>query len=146
MKAHITITDENGTVFEGDAELAQISRTRKTRESPSPKPKPVKGSAQKLDFSKNERHFIKAYARKLSGRKKFVLLLAYLAKGTVGKEVDVKEIQKRWNKMKGNSLLGLEFNRFYPNAAKDDGWVNTPKKGVYVLCSSWKEVLEDNNG
>jgi hypothetical protein len=103
-------------------------------------------TVEKLDFSKNERAFIKTYARKLSGVKKFVLLLAYLAQGKVGKEVELKEIQRHWNKMKANNLLGLDFNTFHSNAAKDNGWVNTTKKGVYVLSQSWKDALQENNG
>ena len=142
MKAHITITDDNGTVFEGDAELAQVSGTRKTR-SQSPKSKVRKEPVQKLDFTKPERAFIKSYASKLSGAKKFVMLLAFMSKGVANKEVRLKDIEKHWNKM--TALLG-KFNRFHANSAKESGWVNTQKQGLYVLCSSWKEVLKEKNG
>src|SRR5689334_14229571 len=44
-----------------------------------------------LDFDANERAFVKAHARGLSGPKKFVLLVAYLAKGKIGTDVELKE-------------------------------------------------------
>lgn len=83
---------------------------------------------------------MKAYAKGLSGTRKFALLVAYAAKGQVGKEVELNDVHKRWNKMTG--LLGGKFNGFFSNTAKDDGWVDTRKKGIYVLTSSWKEALE----
>ena len=147
MKAHITLTDQNGTVFEGEAELVQVGRSQNTkRASSSPKRTTSVDPVPQLDFTKPERAFIKTYARRLNGQKKFVLLLAYLAKGALKKEVQLKKLEKHWNRMKASNLLGLKFNTFYSNTAKDDGWVDTPKKGVYVLCKSWKEVLEGNNG
>jgi hypothetical protein len=97
-------------------------------------------TSAKLDFGKSERAFIKAYAKGLSGTRKFVLLVAYTAKGQVGKEVELNDVSKRWNKM--TALLGGKFNRFFSNTAKDDGWVDTRKKGTYVLTSSWKDALE----
>ena len=105
--------------------------------------KPV---STKLDFSLNERAFVKKYARSLSGVKKFVILLAYLAEGRVGKEVELKDVQKNWNKMTASNLLGCKFNTFYSNTAKDNGWVNSPRKGVYTLRQSWMEVFKDSNG
>jgi hypothetical protein len=47
-----------------------------------------------LDFDANERAFVKAHARGLSGPKKFVLLVAYLVKGKVGAEVELKEVSE----------------------------------------------------
>jgi hypothetical protein len=44
--------------------------------------------------------------------------------------------------MTSAALLGCKFNRFYSNTAKDDGWVDTRKKGVYVLTPAWKNALE----
>jgi hypothetical protein len=94
-----------------------------------------------LDFDANERAFVKAHARTLSGPKKFVLLVAYLAKGKVGTAVELNEVQKRWNRMTMPNLLNGEFNRFYTSSAKESGWVNTAKQGVYVLRPSWKDIF-----
>jgi len=107
------------------------------RPAPSHKPTPTE-----LDFDAHERAFIKTHAKGLSGPKKFVLLLAYMAKGQAGKEVQLKDIEKRWNKMTSKSLMDGKFNSFYPNKAKEGGWINTTKQGVYVLRPSWNQVLK----
>ena len=65
-----------------------------------------------------------------------------MAEGQVGKEVELKDIEAHWNKMTSASLMAGKFNRFYSTTAKENGWVDTTKQGVYVLCPSWKEILE----
>ena len=118
----------------------------------SPKPqRPTKkftahsrpASPASIDFDKPLRPFIKQYARGLSGPKKFVLLLSRLAGGELRKEIDIEAIQKHWNKMKAKSLLGLEFNHFYPARAGENDWVETKKKGFYNLRPNWKQALEN---
>ena len=94
-----------------------------------------------LDFSINIRAFVKRFATDKSGPKKFVLILAYLTKGTVGKNVALSEIRKQWEKMSAKTLLG-KFNRFYPNEAKTQGWVDSKERGTYCLADGWKEVYE----
>ena len=93
----------------------------------------------KLDFDSNERHFVRTHGVELSGRKKFVLLTAFLAKGEVGREVPLSEIEAMWSRMTG--LLKGPFNRNYCNGAKESGWVNTKKKGFYSLRAAWQEAL-----
>jgi len=93
-----------------------------------------------INFSLNERAFVKRYASTKSGPKKFTLLLAYLAKGKVGENISLSDIKKHWNKMKAKSLLG-EFNMFYPNDAKTHGWVDVGGHGVYKLTKEWEQVL-----
>lgn len=95
----------------------------------------------KLDFSINIRAFVKRFVADKSGPKKFVLLLAYLAKGEAGKNVVLGDIRKEWNKMSGKNLLG-KFNRFYPNEAKTQGWVDSKEYGTYCLADSWQESYE----
>ena len=148
MKAYIRITDDHGIQFEGDADLSPVSRAS-AKSSANRGKKTVKrikvATAQnpnaKLIFTKPERAFIKSYANGRNGQQKFVLLLAYLAKGEIGKEVELKEIQKRWNKMTAPNLLGMKFNRFYPTRAKEHGWVDTSRHSAYVLTDSWKEAI-----
>ena len=93
-----------------------------------------------INFSINERAFIKQYAADKSGPKKFVLLLAYLAQGEIDKNIDLGEIKKHWGKMTTKTLLG-KFNMFYPNKAKTRGWADSKEYGSYCLTNSWKEIL-----
>jgi hypothetical protein len=98
----------------------------------------------KLDFDSNIRAFVKKHARRFSGPQKFALLVAYVSKGIVGSEVPLNVIEQHWNKMTSSSLLGGRFNRFYSNSAKENGWVNSPKKGFYVLRPSWADIFKEN--
>lgn len=95
----------------------------------------------KLDFSINIRAFVKRFVADKSGPKKFVLLLAYLAKSETGKNIALGEIRKEWNRMSGKNLLG-KFNRFYPNEAKTQGWIDSKEYGTYCLADSWQESYE----
>ena len=144
MNVKITVTADDSNVYEGEVDLVPVGAARIPRRSAKAAAQTVpKVASPNLDFTVNARAFVKAHARGLSGLKKFVLLLSYLAKGKVGEEVELKSIQKHWNKMTAPTLLGCKFNTFYSNTAKDNGWVNTRKTGVYVLASSWKKVLEN---
>jgi len=93
-----------------------------------------------IDFSLNERTFVKRYAINKSGPKRFTLLLAYFSKGEVNKNIELSEIKKHWNKMAAKTLLG-KFNMFYPNDAKTRGWINSKEYGSYNLTNEWKNVL-----
>ena len=94
-----------------------------------------------IDFSINERAFVKRYATDKSGPKKFTILLAYLSKGAVEKNVRLGEIKKHWGKMTTKTLLG-KFNMFYPNEAKTQGWIDSKEYGNYNLTSEWKKSYE----
>jgi len=99
-----------------------------------------------IDFDMNERAFIKKYGKGMSGPKKFVLILAYLVKGEVGKEKSIKEIRKHWSKM--TSLLKNrrgekgEFNTYYSTTAKDNNWVDSKKYGFWFLTEDWKKIFK----
>lgn len=93
-----------------------------------------------VDFAKPLRPFIKSYAKGFSGPKKFVLLLSWLAKGDLKKEVPLGEIGGHWNRM--TSLLEMKFNRFFPAQAKDNDWVESKKKGLYNLRPVWRDILK----
>ncbi len=101
---------------------------------------PSKISTHNINFSINERVFVKRYAIDKSGPKKFTLLLAYLIKGEVDKNFGLSEIKKRWNKMSAKNMLG-KFNMFYPNDAKNRGWVDSREYGKYNLTNEWKNIL-----
>lgn len=102
---------------------------------------PAKTKSQKLDFSINIRAFVKRFVADKSGPKKFVLLLAYLAKNEIGKNIALGDIRKEWNRMSAKSLLG-KFNRFYPNEAKTQGWIDSKEYGTYCLADSWQKSYE----
>ena len=93
-----------------------------------------------IDFSINERAFVKRYTTDKSGPKKFTLLLAYLAKGEVDKNIELSEIKKHWGKMTSKTLLG-KFNMFYPNDAKTRGWIDSKEYGSYNLTNEWKAIV-----
>jgi hypothetical protein len=129
-----TLADECLEHIGDSAKPKRLSKKPFARSSPA--------SPVSIDFDKPLRPFIKQYARGLSGPKKFVLLLSRLVEGDLRKEVAIEEIQKHWNKMKAKSLLGLEFNRFYPARAGENDWVETKKKGFYNLRPNWKQAIE----
>jgi len=90
----------------------------------------------------NERAFVKQFANSLSsGPRKFVAILAYLAKGDTSNEVSLNDIEQLWNRASSKALLGMKFNRFFSTTAKEHGWVNSKKRGLYSLDSSWKEIF-----
>lgn len=103
-------------------------------------PAKVSNTNSDIDFSINERAFVKRYTTDKSGPKKFTLLLAYLAKGEVDKNIELSEIKKHWRKMTSKALLG-KFNMFYPNDAKTRGWIDSKEYGNYNLTSEWKSVI-----
>lgn len=97
--------------------------------------------ANALSFSLNQRAFMKKHAKSLSGSKKFTLLLAHSVKGKIGEVVSVEKLVSEWNRMKG--VLGSAFNPAHATRAKENGWIDSPKKGVYALSTSWKEAIEN---
>ena len=116
--------------------LAVSQRQHRATATPAARGTRVMGD---LDLTLPIRPFIKKYASGLSGPKKFTLLLAHLVEGDLRKEVSLLKVEKAWGSM--NALMGMKFNRFYSQQAKDSDWVNTKKKGVYVLRPSWKEII-----
>jgi len=105
------------------------------------KKKLSKVSARNIDFSINERVFVKRYIVGKSGSKKFTLLLAYFVRGEVDKNFKLSEIRKRWEKkLSAKNMLG-KFNMFYPNDAKTRGWIDSKEYGSYNLTKEWENVL-----
>ena len=99
-----------------------------------------------VDFTLPQRAFMTKYAtgtgkNKKSGAQKFVLVMAYLVKGQIGQNVSFDDITKCWNTMSGKNKLG-KFNNFYSSDAKDNGWVDSPRHGVYHLRKDWQKVLK----
>lgn len=125
--------------------LDLIAQTRQKSNRPLKPKEQTKRSDFSFHFEMNERAFMNRYAKNLSsGQKKFVLVLAYLAKGDNSKDIPLSEIEALWNKMKSKTLLGMKFNRFFPTTAKDHGWVDSKKRGFYNLDRPWKEIFADD--
>jgi hypothetical protein len=94
-----------------------------------------------IDLDVPIRPFIKKHAKGMSGPKKFTLLLARLTKGDLKAEIALSEIERNWNKMRSTSLMGMNFNRFYPIQAKNNDWVDSGRKGFYKLRPSWRQIF-----
>jgi len=119
-------------------EITNQSARMRSPEKIEPKTMRI-SSLPEVNFNLNARAFVKKYAKQLSGPKKFVLILAYLARGQINKEVSLPEIEKLWKRTAG--LIGLGFNAAYAVRAKDEGWVNSIKRGLYILTDCWKEIF-----
>jgi hypothetical protein len=95
-----------------------------------------------FDFSLNPRAFMKRFGYGRSGPAKFTLLLAYFARGEIGQDIQLGQLDKCWSSM--TAFLG-KFNRFYSNEAKTRGWVNSTQKGHYSLAREWKGAFRDKS-
>lgn len=95
-------------------------------------------SSEDVDFSVPARPFMKTFVG-LSGAKKFVLLVAWLVKGDLEKQVALSDVESLWASMAG--MLGVKFNRKFSSDAKDFDWVQSKKTGFYNLRPHWKHAL-----
>jgi hypothetical protein len=109
------------------------------------KQKPASGKVaadhKAIDFSTPMRAFVKKHSNGMNGPKKFALLVAYLTKGEVSKQVSLVEVVKQWNKMTGKGLLGMKFNPVYTVRARESDWVHAEKAGMYKIRPAWKEIF-----
>lgn len=138
MKVQITISTDDGNIYEGEIELATRPKPKKRSQSKAAT-KAIAAPA-KFDFTLPLRAFVNAHrARKLSGPQKFTLLLAALTKGDTSATVDNKRLQKEWNRM--TEPMGGRFNAAYSTRAHDKGWIESPNRGVYKLRSTWSEAI-----
>ncbi len=92
-----------------------------------------------IDFDRPIRPFMKGFVA-LSGSRKFVLLLAWLAKGDLEKQIPLSEVQSQWDSMTG--MLKAKFNRKFSSEAKDFDWIDSRKTGMYNLRPNWKQALK----
>ena len=139
MKVSIIVSDDDGNNYRGEVNLvadgAEKPRQRQAKVTP---PRPTGKAA--VNFSTPIRAFVKLHARNLSGPQKFALLVAYLTKGDGEKEIRMTDVENNWNRMK--SLLGGKFNVAYTTRAKDNGWVDSPKRGIYKVLPDWKGIFD----
>jgi hypothetical protein len=94
-----------------------------------------------LDWTLPARAFVKRYvSTRMGGAQRFALLLAWITKGDTKDEMSIKDLRSQWAKMK--ALMGGEYNGAYATRAKENGWVDSQKHGVYKLRKGWQEALK----
>ena len=98
-------------------------------------------SVDGLDFSLNQRAFIKKYSSGFNGQEFFVLILAYLVSGKESTPIDLLQIKTTWKSCSG--IIGQPYASIFSTRAKENGWADAAKntRGSYVLGKQWKDIL-----
>jgi len=148
VNAKITITDADGNMYEGEVELVTVSASgRAKRRAGGAKPPSTAGPSHAIpsakDFNLPIRAFMNRYAKACSGHAAFALLVARLTGGKVGTEVRVEQVRTEWSKMTG--LLNSRFAPIYGTRAKDNAWVDSPSRCVFVLLPDWAHVFRNDS-
>lgn len=140
VRADITLHLEDGRILQGAAELRLARLERKRTTAPV---RGLRGSTKgesELDFSLPIRPFIKTYGARLSsGPKKLTLLVAGLSNGEIEKPISRADVEKNWSRMQ--SLMGGPYNGAYDTRARDQGWIDSPKPGIFALRSGWQTIF-----
>jgi hypothetical protein len=137
MKASLVVTSPDGTVWSGEVDLSADGADKPARK----KVLRVAATSSGLTASDLElpaRAFFKKFANKATAAGKFALVVAHIARGATGKEVDTGEIEKVWNQNSG--VLGGAYQTMYGTRSKEKGWVNSTKRGVFVLMDGWQKA------
>lgn len=142
MRVQVTVTNDDGQTFEGEADLApagpQRGGARRARPTPPPAT-PVPATDAKIDFTLPRRAFLKKHARG-SGPAKFAVLLAHMTGGRTGVQVTREAVAGEWRRNRG--LLGGNFRGMYATRAKGEGWTDSAGRGTFVLRADWRGALE----
>lgn len=140
MRAVIVFSDNQGNSWEYELRpsryLAAHARISHDRPIVRTTRAPQQGVA--IDFGLSISTFMNRHARGTSGARKFAILVARLAKGDTKIQVPSSEVERQWKKTTRH--LG-DFNGAHGTRAKDAGWVDTPKRGYYVLSNDWRGAL-----
>ena len=104
------------------------------------RPGVFKSPQETVNFRLNERAFADKYVKGKAPEIRFAMIVAYLAKGDETREITIGDIKGAWGRM--TSML-KSFNDKYPTVAKTKGYVDSPRKSVYVLSSEWKELFRE---
>jgi len=135
MKISITVSDDEGRVFQGDAVLVAVAPDHPAADVHS---SPGNWAS---DFQLPMRAFMKKHAAGKNGAQKFALLLAHIAKGDTHACVPAANIESEWNKM--TAIMGGAYNRAHSTRAKERGWVDSPKWGTFTLLRGWEAIAID---
>jgi hypothetical protein len=141
MRVSIVVQDDAGNVFRGEMVLSpegDVSSPAGPTATLPDKPTP----SRSLDFELPVRAFIKRYAGSKTGAQRFAILIGRLAKGDLNAEVSAIDLEHQWNSM--TALMGGEYNRAYPTRAKERGWVDSPKRGIFKLLPGWLEAIGED--
>jgi hypothetical protein len=146
MKVQITLIDDDGRVYRGEALLHEGALARQTRARGAKKD--IRSgrsndtnsgtSPTPEDFQLPARAFVKRFATKMGGPKKFVLLLAFMTKGELETLVKGTDLAQAWDRMSGP--LGGPYQTMYATRASENGWVNSEKR-QYRLLRDWKAIF-----
>lgn len=148
MRVQITVTDDDGKTFEGEADLAlalalagtRRGGARRARRTPAPPPAaPATVADAKVDFKLPLRAFLKKHATG-GGPQKFAVLLAHMTGGKAGVEVTREALEAAWTRNKG--VLGVDYHTMYGTRSMGKGWSDSPKRGTFVLHADWREALK----
>ena len=100
------------------------------------------GVDQILDFSLNDRAFIKKYSSGFNGHEFFTLICSYLAKGKNDAVVELLKTKETWKGCLG--IIGLPYSSIFSTRAKENSWVDVVKdaRGSYILGKYWQDVFK----
>ena len=101
---------------------------------------PVTADAATLDFSLNERAFIKKYSAGFNGQEFFTLITAYVSQGQEGVSVALQDIKTTWQRCAG--MIGVPYASIFATRAKENSWVDSARgtKGSYALGKHWCDI------
>ena len=140
MRVQITVTDDDGQTFQGEADLAPAGTRRGGARRARPTSAPSPAADAKLDFGLPIRAFLKKHATG-GGPRKFALLLARMTGGKTGVEVTREAVEKQWTRNKG--VLSGGFQDMYTTRSKGEGWTDAGKtRGTFVLRADWRQALK----
>jgi hypothetical protein len=139
VRAIISIVMDDGTIMEGAMEL-QLQKRGALHPTYMLNAAPEPDSSVAVDFSSGVRPFMKKHAAGLSGPERLILLVAYFAKGKLQTPVRRGDVVRQWGKMK--PIMGGKYNGAYDTRARETGWLDSPKPGVFELRQGWEWILK----
>jgi hypothetical protein len=139
MKIHIVVTSDDGTTYEGQADLAPTSSGGRRARALKPSKPAAITAANSPDFDLPVRAFVNRYAKPLSGPRKYAVLVARLCGGKIGQTVSPREVEKQWRSM--TEPMGGDYNGAYATRAKNEGWIDSPDRKSIVLLKDWIHAL-----
>ncbi len=108
------------------------------KEKPDSKLK-IPNKKGRLDFSLNERAFLKKYFFKFNGQQTFALICAALSKGKTDTPINLSGIKKTWKNCQG--IIKYPYSSIYSTRAKENNWVVPGNKATYSIRPSWIEIF-----
>lgn len=123
----------------------RLEKLEKAVFSDGTKETPSGAKVCELDFSLNQRAFIKKYSSGFNGQEFFALILAYLSGGKNLAPVDLSQIKTVWKSCAG--IIGAPYASTFSTRAKENGWVDATKdtRGSYVLGKYWQNIFKNHD-